>query len=185
MITLGTGIGCGMFHDGVLVPNTELGHIEIDGKDAETMAADSVRERKDLSWKDYAAHVETYIRRLDALLWPDLVILGGGASKKADKLLPQLDVRPEVVPAALLNEAGIVGAAIAAVGGDTRDAMPFSRPAPTPASGSPRSSSSRVRAIGRSDRFDRRTRPTRRARRGRRGREGRDRAARRHRRRCV
>jgi len=114
VITLGTGIGCGMFHDGVLVPNTELGHIEIDGKDAETMAADSVREHKELSWKHYAARVETYLRRLDALLWPDLIILGGGASKKADKLLPHLDVRPEVVPAALLNEAGIVGAAIAA-----------------------------------------------------------------------
>jgi polyphosphate glucokinase len=114
VITLGTGIGCGMFHDGVLIPNTELGHIEIDGKDAETIAADSVRERKRLSWKQYAARVEKYIRRLDALIWPDLVILGGGASKKADKLLPHLDVRPEVVPAALLNEAGIVGAAIAA-----------------------------------------------------------------------
>ncbi|HEY2815085.1 MAG TPA: ROK family protein [Acidimicrobiales bacterium] len=114
MITLGTGIGCGMFLDGKLVPNTELGHIEIDGKDAESLAADSVRERKGLSWKDYATRVETYIRRLDALMWPDLVILGGGASKKADKLLPRLDVRPEVVAATLLNEAGIVGAALAA-----------------------------------------------------------------------
>ena len=78
----------------MLVPNTELGHIEIDGKDAETIAADSVRERKELSWKKYAARVEKYLRRLDALLWPDLIILGGGASKKADKLLPHLDVRP-------------------------------------------------------------------------------------------
>jgi polyphosphate glucokinase len=117
MITLGTGIGCGMFLNGALVPNTELGHIEIDGKDAETMAADSVRERKGLDWKEYAKRVETYIRRLDALLWPDLVILGGGASKKADKLLPRLDVRPEVVAATLLNEAGIVGAAVAAAEG--------------------------------------------------------------------
>jgi polyphosphate glucokinase len=99
------------------VPNTELGHIEIDGKDAETMAADSVRERKGLDWKEYAKRVETYIRRLDALLWPDLVILGSGASKKADKLLPRLDVRPEVVAATLLNEAGIVGAAVAAAEG--------------------------------------------------------------------
>jgi len=114
MITLGTGIGCGMFYDGVLIPNTELGHIEIDGRDAETFAADSVRERKELPWKKYAERVETYIRRLDALMWPDLVILGGGASKKADKLLPHLDVRPEVVAATLLNEAGIVGAAIVA-----------------------------------------------------------------------
>jgi polyphosphate glucokinase len=117
MITLGTGIGCGMFHDGVLIPNFELGHIEIDGKDAETIAADSVRERKGLNWKEYAHRVEKYIRHLDALVWPDLVIVGGGVSKHADKWLPRLDVRPEVVPAALLNEAGIVGAAIAAAEG--------------------------------------------------------------------
>jgi len=116
MVTLGTGIGCGMFLDGNLVPNPELGHIEIDGKDAETIAADSVRERKDLKWKDYAKRVELYIRHLDALLWPDLVIIGGGASKKADKFLPLIDVRPEVVPAQLQNEAGIVGAALAAAG---------------------------------------------------------------------
>ena len=114
MITLGTGIGCGMFVDGKLVPNTELGHIEIDGKDAERLAADSVRERKELSWKKYAERVEEYLRRLDALIWPDLVIIGGGASKKAEKFLPLIDVRPEVVPAALQNEAGIVGAALAA-----------------------------------------------------------------------
>ncbi len=114
MITLGTGIGCGMFYDGVLIPNTELGQIEIDGRDAEGFAADSVRERKGLKWREYAERVELYLRRLDALLWPDLVILGGGASKKADKLLPRLDVRPKVVAARLLNEAGIVGAALAA-----------------------------------------------------------------------
>jgi polyphosphate glucokinase len=115
-VTLGTGIGCGMFVDGHLVPNAELGHIEIDGKDAERIAADSVRERKELSWKAYAKRVELYIRRLDALLWPDLVIIGGGASKKAEKFLPFVDVRPEVVPAQLQNEAGIVGAALAAAG---------------------------------------------------------------------
>ncbi len=117
MITLGTGIGCGMFQNGVLIPNTEFGHIQIDGKDAEKLAADSVRERKGLSWKDYAARVQRYIRTLDALIWPDLVILGGGASKNADKLLPRLDVRPEVVAARLLNDAGIVGAAVMAAEG--------------------------------------------------------------------
>jgi polyphosphate glucokinase len=117
MVTLGTGIGCAVFNNGELVPNTELGHIEIDGKDAEKLAADSVRERKELSWKVYAPRVETYLRRLDALLWPDLIIIGGGASKKADKFLPKIDVRPEVVAAQLLNEAGIVGAAIAAAEG--------------------------------------------------------------------
>ena len=114
MITLGTGIGCGMFLNGQLVPNTELGHLEIDGKDAETVAADSVRERKDLSWKKYAPRVEKYLQRLDALMWPDLVIIGGGASKKADQFLPLIKVRPPVVPAKLQNEAGIVGAALAA-----------------------------------------------------------------------
>jgi polyphosphate glucokinase len=114
VVTLGTGIGCGLFLDGKLVPNAELGHIEIDGKDAETMAADSVRERKELSWKKYAGRVELYLRTLDALLWPDLIIIGGGASKKAEKFLPLIDVRPQVVAAALQNEAGIVGAALAA-----------------------------------------------------------------------
>jgi polyphosphate glucokinase len=114
IVTLGTGIGCGMFLDGQLVPNAELGHIEIDGKDAERIAADSVRERKDLSWKKYAPRVEAYLQRLDALIWPDLIIIGGGASKKAEQFLPHIDVRPPVVPATLQNEAGIVGAALAA-----------------------------------------------------------------------
>lgn len=117
MITLGTGIGCGMFHDGVLIPNTELGHIEMDGKDAEKFAAEVVRERKALSWKEYAKRVEKYLLRLDALIWPDLFIIGGGISKEADKWLPHIRVRPELVPAALQNEAGIVGAAIAAAEG--------------------------------------------------------------------
>jgi len=112
--TLGTGIGTALVYDGELVPNAELGHIEIDGKDAETQAADSVRVRKELSWKKYAPRVEAYIRKLDALMWPDLIIIGGGASKKADKFLPLIKVRPEVVPAQLQNEAGIVGAALAA-----------------------------------------------------------------------
>jgi len=114
MITLGTGIGCGVFVDGTLVPNTELGHIEINGKDAELTASELVRERKKLSWKRYAQRVERYLQRLDALLWPDLIIIGGGASKKADRFLPRIKVRPPVVAAKLQNEAGIVGAALAA-----------------------------------------------------------------------
>ena len=114
MITLGTGIGCGMFLDGKLVPNTELGHIEIKGQDAERTASELVRERKKLSWKRYAKRVERYLQRLDALLWPDLIIIGGGASKKADRFLPRIKVRPPVVVATLQNEAGIVGAALAA-----------------------------------------------------------------------
>jgi polyphosphate glucokinase len=117
MVTLGTGIGCAIFYNGELVPNAELGHLEIEGKDAERLAADSVRVRKELSWKQYAPRVETYLRKLDSLLWPDLIIIGGGASKKADKFLPKIDVRPEVVAAQLLNEAGIVGAAVAAAEG--------------------------------------------------------------------
>ncbi|MEY2588766.1 MAG: polyphosphate glucokinase [Acidimicrobiaceae bacterium] len=114
MITLGTGIGCAVFLNGQLVPNTELGHIELGGKDAETIAAASVRDRKGLTWKKYAERVQAYLRALDALIWPDLVIIGGGVSKTPDKFLPLIDVRPEVVPAALQNEAGIVGAALAA-----------------------------------------------------------------------
>jgi polyphosphate glucokinase len=116
VITLGTGIGCGMFLDGALVPNTEFGHIEINGKDAERTASELVRERKRLSWKRYAPRVERYLQRLDALLWPDLIIIGGGASKKADRFLPLIHVRPPVVPAKLQNDAGIVGAALAAAG---------------------------------------------------------------------
>jgi polyphosphate glucokinase len=81
MITLGTGIGSAVFNNGVLLPNTELGHIEIDGADAELLAAGRIRDSMKLSWKDYAKRVQKYIRRLDALLWPELVIIGGGISK--------------------------------------------------------------------------------------------------------
>jgi polyphosphate glucokinase len=114
MITLGTGIGCAVFNDGVLLPNTELGHLELDGKDAEETAAARVRDDKDLSWKDYSKRVEKYLRHLDGLLWPDLVIIGGGVSKKADQFLPLVQTRCKVVPAKLFNDAGIVGAALAA-----------------------------------------------------------------------
>lgn len=118
MITLGTGIGCGLFFDGRLVPNAELGHIEIDGEDAEHVAAYSARERDGLSWKQYGKRVERYLRRLDALIWPDLVIIGGGAAKKADKLLAHLEVRPRIVVASMENDAGIVGASL--IAGDDR-----------------------------------------------------------------
>jgi polyphosphate glucokinase len=112
-LTLGTGIGSGLFTDGTLVPNTEFGHLEIDGHDAETQASEAAREREQLTWTDWAHRVELYLRRADALLWPDLVILGGGASKKADRWLPLLDVRPELAVAVLRNAAGVVGAAMA------------------------------------------------------------------------
>ncbi len=115
MVTLGTGIGFALFHDGVLVPNTELGHLEVDGKDAETIASARVREEKDESWKHWARDVDKYLDRVDALLWPDLIIIGGGVSKKADKFFPHLGTRAELQPAALQNEAGIVGAALASL----------------------------------------------------------------------
>jgi len=114
MLTLGTGIGSALFVDGALVPNLELGHIEIRGKDAERRASAGARERKGLSYSQWAPLLNEYLDRIDQLIWPDLVILGGGVSKRADKFLPLLDVRPPVVAATLLNEAGIVGAAMRA-----------------------------------------------------------------------
>lgn len=112
--TLGTGIGSALFVDGVLVPNTELGHLEVDGEDAESRAADSAREREDLSWKDWAARLQRYYEAVETILVPDLVIVGGGVSKKHDKFLPLLRLRSTIVPAELRNEAGIIGAAVMA-----------------------------------------------------------------------
>jgi polyphosphate glucokinase len=115
MVTLGTGIGTALFVKGQLVPNTELGHIEIRGKDAELRAADRVREQKDLSWKDYAKRVSEYLSTMERLFWPDLIIVGGGVSKEADRFLPRLKVSTPVVAAQMQNNAGIVGAALTAV----------------------------------------------------------------------
>ncbi len=112
MVTLGTGIGTGYFVDGRLVPNTELGHIELDGRDAETWAAASVRERKKLGWKEWALRVDAYLNALDRLLWLDLIIIGGGVSSSPDRFLPHLKTRCPVVVATMGNDAGIVGAAI-------------------------------------------------------------------------
>lgn len=112
MVTLGTGIGTALFIKGILVPNTELGHLIVDGKDAERRASDAVRIAKDLSWKDWAKRVDHYLDYIEKLLWPDLIIIGGGASKHAERFIPHLTVNAEVVPAQLLNEAGIVGAAL-------------------------------------------------------------------------
>jgi polyphosphate glucokinase len=113
MVTLGTGIGSAVFYEGVLVPNTELGHLRMGKHDAEHLAADSVREAEDLSWKEWAKRLNDYFAMLEALFAPDLFIVGGGVSKRADKFLPFLQTTTEIVPAKLLNEAGIVGAAIA------------------------------------------------------------------------
>lgn len=117
VLTLGTGIGSALLRDGRLVPNTELGHLELDGAVAEHRASDAARKREDLSWQQWAQRLEAYLRHVDRLLWPDLVVLGGGVSKKADSWLHLLDVRPEVRPAQLRNDAGIVGAALLAAAG--------------------------------------------------------------------
>ena len=114
MITLGTGIGTALFVDGRLVPNTELGHLRMGTQEAEARAADSVRQRRALSWGAWAKRLDAYLRELERLLSPDLFILGGGVSKRHDRFIPRLTTHAEVVPAGLLNEAGIVGAAIAA-----------------------------------------------------------------------
>ena len=110
--TLGTGIGSALVYDGVLVPNSELGHVEIDGHDAETRAASSVREREDLSWEHWAKRLTTYYRKLEQLFSPELFVVGGGVSKKADQFLPLVDIETEIIPAQLRNAAGIVGAAL-------------------------------------------------------------------------
>ncbi|CAA9426339.1 MAG: Polyphosphate glucokinase [uncultured Quadrisphaera sp.] len=112
--TLGTGIGTALLVDGVLVPNSELGHLEVGGHDAETRASDAAREREDLSWKHWAKRLDAYFGALEALLWPDLIVIGGGVSKKHERFLPLLELRTPVVPAALQNQAGIVGAAVLA-----------------------------------------------------------------------
>jgi polyphosphate glucokinase len=111
MTTLGTGIGTALIYRGVLIPNTELGHIEVDGHDAETRAAASVKEKLGLSYGDWVPRLQRYYERLEALIWPDLIVVGGGVSKKSEKFLPKLKLKTEIVPAKLLNTAGIVGAA--------------------------------------------------------------------------
>ncbi len=112
VITLGTGIGSAVFADGALVANTELGHLPLKGDAAERWAAESVRERDDLSWKQWASRLQHYFELVERLLWPDLIIIGGGVSKKSDKFLPHIELRTELVPASLHNDAGIVGAAL-------------------------------------------------------------------------
>ena len=113
MITLGTGIGSAIFHRGQLLPNTEFGHMELDGEDAEFRASDAARQREDLSWKKYSKRLNKYLRAMEKLFWPNLFIIGGGISKESEKFIPLLTIETHVVPAQLLNEAGIVGAALA------------------------------------------------------------------------
>jgi polyphosphate glucokinase len=113
MLTIGTGIGSAVFLDGRLVPNTELGHLEVDGHEAEKRASETAREEHDLSRKDWAKRFNRYLEVLEGLLWPDLVILGGGVSKAPEKFMPFLESRSKLVPASLANSAGIIGAALA------------------------------------------------------------------------
>lgn len=111
VVTLGTGIGTALINDGRLVPNTELGHLEVDGVDAETRASDAARERDGLSFAEWATRLQRYFDELERLFSPDLFVVGGGVSKKHDEYLPLLQLRTPIVPAALRNAAGIVGAA--------------------------------------------------------------------------
>ena len=114
VVTFGTGIGIALINDGKLVPNAELGHLELDGFDAESKAAASARERDGLSWEGWAKRASKYLRHLENLLWPELFVLGGGISKKPEKWVPLLKNRTPLVVAQLINNAGIVGAALAA-----------------------------------------------------------------------
>lgn len=115
MLTFGTGIGSALLVDGKLVPNTELGHLELDGYDAETRAAASVREKSGMSFKKWAQRVQRYLSHVERLFSPDLFVVGGGVSKEAQKWVPLLTLTAPVKPAQLLNNAGIVGAAVAAI----------------------------------------------------------------------
>jgi polyphosphate glucokinase len=114
MLTFGTGIGSALFVDGHLVPNTEFGHIQVDGDSGEKRASAAAREREGLSYPVWAERVDRFLDVLERSVWPDLIIVGGGVSKKADKWVPLLSSRTPVVPAQLRNDAGIVGAALAA-----------------------------------------------------------------------
>jgi polyphosphate glucokinase len=115
ILTLGTGIGSSLFIDGRLVPNTELGHLIIRGKDAEERATDRARQIKGYSWKQWGRRVSEYLEYLESLITPDLFIIGGGVSKRHQKFFPYINCKTEIAPAQLRNRAGIVGAAVAAV----------------------------------------------------------------------
>ena len=114
MLTLGTGIGSAIFYRGNLLPNTEFGHLDMLGRDAEHRVSDAARQRDEMTWKKYAKRLNRYLKEMEKLFWPDLFIVGGGISKEAEKYLPLLSIQTPIIPAQLLNQAGIVGAALAA-----------------------------------------------------------------------
>ncbi len=113
MMTLGTGIGTALFTHGELVPNAELGHLLVRGREAELRASDRIRKQEDLSWKKWSKRLNEYLALMESLFWPDLIVVGGGVSKKGEKFIPRLKTRAEIVPAKMLNIAGIAGAALA------------------------------------------------------------------------
>jgi polyphosphate glucokinase len=122
MLTFGTGIGSALFIKGILVPNTEFGHVEIRGQDAEKRASERAKELHGLSWGKWAERVDEYLQHIEAVLWPSLFIVGGGVSRQSEKWVPRLTgIRARIVPAALLNDAGIVGAAMATVSDSVPD----------------------------------------------------------------
>jgi polyphosphate glucokinase len=112
LFTLGTGIGSALFVDGKLVPNTEFGHMEMDGKDAEDWAATVIREKEKLSWKIWGERVNKFLKRIEVLFTPDLIIIGGGVSENPEKFFPYLTVKAKLVSAQMANDAGIIGAAL-------------------------------------------------------------------------
>jgi len=114
VVTIGTGLGSSLFLDGNLVPNTELGHLEIGGMDAERRASDAARKRDKLSWQEWGENFNVFLNTIERLFWPDLIIVGGGVSKQFEEFYPFIDLRTEVIRAKLLNYAGIIGAALAA-----------------------------------------------------------------------
>jgi len=116
VLTLGTGVGSALFYRGQLYPNTEMGHLPMKGKSAEKFVAAAAREEKDLGWEEWATQLNAYIGTLETLLWPELIIIGGGVSAKHRKFFQYLKPRARLVPAEFFNEAGIVGAALWAVG---------------------------------------------------------------------
>lgn len=114
LVTIGTGLGTAIFSDGHLVPNSEFGHLEIDGVEAEWLASDAARKRENLSWKKWGHRFNHYLQTMEKLFWPDLIILGGGISKKHEQFKQYITVQAEVIPAQMMNEAGIIGAAVGA-----------------------------------------------------------------------
>lgn len=113
LLTVGTGIGSAIFYRDTLIPNSELGHLILNGKIAEHFASDAVRKAEDLSWKNWGKRFNEYLNEIERLFWPDQIIIGGGMSKKIEKFVKHLNLKAKVLPASLKNEAGIIGAALA------------------------------------------------------------------------